>query len=85
MNDEQRSTRDQGRQGNGVITGSLIVAALAVAAIVAFVLQNTENVAIEWLFFSGDWALWLVIVITIVLTLIAERLVTFALRHRRRQ
>lgn len=86
MNDEhQRSGAEQGRRGSGAINGSLVLAALAVAALVAFVVQNTERVNVDWLFFSGRWALWLVVVITIVLTLIAERLITFALRHRRRR
>lgn len=81
--EDQRSGAEQGRRGRGAVNGSLVLAALAVAALVAFVVQNTERVNVDWLFFSGRWALWLVVVITVVLTLVAERLVTFALRRRR--
>ncbi len=71
-------------QGDGRrISGSVILGLLAVAAIVIFIVQNTNRAEVNFLFFDGDWALWVVIVITIGLTLIAERFIAYAWKRRR--
>jgi uncharacterized integral membrane protein len=65
--------------GGGTI-GFLLVA----AAIVIFVVQNTNDVSVDFLFFNGEWPLWLVVVGVIVLTLIAERLGLWIWRRSRK-
>jgi uncharacterized integral membrane protein len=62
---------------------AVIVGVLAVAAIVAFVVQNTQSVHVEWLFLEFDWAVWFLILVTIVLTLLGEELLQWAVRRRR--
>jgi len=61
------------------------IATLIVLAILAFVLQNREPVEISWLFWSFSWPIWLLLVITIVLALIAGQMLLMLRRHRRRK
>jgi uncharacterized integral membrane protein len=63
---------------------AIVGAVLAVGAVVAFVVQNTHQVHIEWLFFDFDWSVWFLILVTIVLTLIGEELLQWTLKRRRR-
>jgi uncharacterized integral membrane protein len=67
-----------------VATPAAIGAALIVAALLAFVFQNTATVTVSWLVLDATLQVWILIVATAVLTLAAERLVTYALRRRQR-
>ena len=60
-----------------------IVAAIAVA-LGAFVAQNRGAVKLTWLFWSFSWPLWLLLVVTIGLSLAAGQLLLVLRRHRRR-
>jgi len=78
-----RPLEPQDREGRGLVSGSLVLAVLAVIGIAAFIFQNTDKVHVDWLFFSGEWPLWLVVVLSIVLTLIAAPLIAYVVRRRR--
>jgi uncharacterized integral membrane protein len=75
------STSGQGRR----ISGGAIASLTGVGLLLAFMLQNTEEVRLDFLFWHFTWPLWL---LTIVSALLGA-LVWFGLgvmrRHRRRK
>lgn len=75
------STSGQGRR----ISGGAIASLTGVGLLLAFMLQNTEDVRLDFLFWHFTWPLWL---LTIVSALLGA-LVWFGLgvmrRHRRRK
>jgi uncharacterized integral membrane protein len=77
--DVDRGTERQ----KGEIVG-LIVGALLAAALVAFILQNTNEVRVEWLAWEVDAPLWLAMVVTAAGALVLARIVGFVVRRRRR-
>ncbi len=60
-----------------------IVAVIAVA-VLAFIIQNRGSVKLTWLFWSFSWPLWLLLVVTIGLSLVAGQILLMLRRHRRR-
>jgi uncharacterized integral membrane protein len=60
----------------------LIVAAIVVVVILLFVLQNGERARISFLFFDGQYPLWMLLVVVAVLGFIAGWLVSAARRRR---
>ena len=60
-----------------------IVAAIAIA-LAAFVVQNRGSVKLTWLLWSFSWPLWLLLVVTIFLSLAAGQVLLVLRRHRRR-
>jgi uncharacterized integral membrane protein len=77
---QQPAARPAGRQLSGGAIGSLV----GLAALLIFIVQNTEDVRFDFLFWHFTWSLWLY---TIVVALLGA-LVWFGLgvvrRHRRR-
>jgi uncharacterized integral membrane protein len=77
---QQGAARPAGRQLSGGAIGSLV----GLAALLIFIVQNTEDVRFDFLFWHFTWALWFY---TIVVALLGA-LVWFGLgvvrRHRRR-
>ena len=75
---------DEGSQRHkGEVIG-LVAGGLIAGALVAFVLQNTREVRIEWLAWDLNAPLWLVMVVTAAGALVLARIVAFVLRRRRR-
>ncbi len=64
-----------------VMPGIVVVIAISV---VAFVVQNRGPVKLTWLFWSFSWPLWLLLIVTIGLSLLAGQLILMLRRHRRR-
>jgi uncharacterized integral membrane protein len=60
-----------------------VVAAIAIA-LGAFVVQNRGPVKLTWLLWSFSWPLWLLLVVTIGLSLVAGQVMLMLRRHRRR-
>ena len=52
----------------------VVITLILSTVIVIFIAQNTNDVSVDFLFFNGEWPLWLVVVAVILLTLVAERL-----------
>lgn len=71
--------------GTGRGTGLLIFAGVLAAGLLAFIVQNTESVSFDWLFWSFEAPLWLVLLITAVLAFVIGQLALMWRRHRRRK
>jgi uncharacterized integral membrane protein len=63
----------------GVVVGALAV------AVGAFVAQNRHQVKLTWLVWGFSWPLWLLLVVTIGLALLAGQLLVLVVRLRRRR
>ncbi len=61
----------------------LILGILALGALALFVFQNTDDVAVEFLTWDGTVPLYLLLLITVGLTLILSVVATWVLRRRR--
>lgn len=70
------------REGPG---GAVIVLVAVLVLLLVFVLQNTESVRVDFLFWSGRWPLWVVIAIAAVLGLAAGWIVSVVRRRRQRR
>jgi uncharacterized integral membrane protein len=81
----QGDTRGGASDGSGRLSGGAIASLVGIAVLVIFMVQNTENVTLTFLFWSFTWPLWL---FTLVTALVGA-LVWFGLgvvrRHRRRK
>jgi uncharacterized integral membrane protein len=55
------------REGPG---GKLIVLLLALGLLILFVLQNTDEIRIDFLFWHGRWPAWIVILLVALLGLV---------------
>jgi uncharacterized integral membrane protein len=62
--------------------GRLVGLVLAAVALVAFVVQNTEDVRVNWLMIEVTLPLWLALLITAILGAIVANLASWALRRR---
>jgi len=60
------------------------IAAIFAIVVLAFVIQNRGPVKVSWLFWSFSWPLWLLLVVTIGLSLMAGWIALMLRRHRRR-
>jgi uncharacterized integral membrane protein len=55
------------------------------AALLAFILQNTESVSFDWLFWSFEAPLWIVLIITALVAFVLGQFALMWRRHKRRQ
>ena len=62
----------------------LLALAVLAAAVVAFVVQNSDSYPVKWLMFDGKAPTWLVIVASAVAGAILERLTVWTIKRRRR-
>jgi uncharacterized integral membrane protein len=76
---DQQGTIATGRRVNA----RLVAFALAAVAIVLFVVQNTAPVPVRFLWVEGDFPLFLLLLITMALTLIVALGATWLMRRRR--
>lgn len=65
------------------ISPRLVGGGLLVAAVVAFVVQNTDDTEVTWLFLDTTQPLWVVLLVTAVATLLAAELITSSYRRRK--
>ena len=63
----------------------LVAAVLALAALVVFVVQNNDTVAVSWLVVKVNWPLWAVIVASAVLGAIVGEALRWILKRARRR
>jgi uncharacterized integral membrane protein len=85
---------DEGRTGSGFqplstpsrrIDFGVLAAIVVTAALLIFIVQNTDQIEVTWLFFDADAPLWVVIVVTAVLSVALAQLVLLLWRRRRRR
>ena len=69
--------------GGRRIQPALIAGIILALALLAFVLQNTDEVAVDWLFFSFEQPLWLLLLITSAIAIAGAELLSYAIRRRR--
>lgn len=55
--------RTDGKQEGSRASARLIITGVVIVALLLFVGQNTDNVSVNWLVFSGDAPLWLMLVL----------------------
>ena len=72
--------RDRGR-----MSGGAIVALIAVAALVIFMVQNTEEIRVHFLVWHFSLSIWLLILIAVLIGGVAWFGVGVIRRHRRRR
>ena len=71
-------------EGSGrgfALNGRVVVLVLAAVALLAFVVQNTNDVRFNWLMIEVTMPLWLALVIAAVLGAVVANLATWVLRR----
>jgi uncharacterized integral membrane protein len=84
---------DEGRTGSGFkplegerrIDFGVLAAIVATAALLIFILQNTRSTTITWFVFDRRAPLWVVIVVTAVVSVALSHLVLFVWQRGRRR
>jgi uncharacterized integral membrane protein len=69
----------------GLIGGGAILLLILAAALISFIIQNTQDVQIEWLWFDASWPLWLIVLISAVLGAAIWFFAGVLRRHQRRK
>jgi uncharacterized integral membrane protein len=75
--------RDGG--GSRSLGGGAIAALIGVAALVVFMVQNTEDARVKFLFWDFTWPVWLLILVSAILGAVIWIGLGVLRRHRRRQ
>ena len=65
------------------ISAGLVIWIIIAVLAVFFIVQNARDANVKFLFFDGTMSLWLVIVISIVIGVLLDRLGTWYLRRRK--
>ena len=78
---ENETTTEPVDGGSGVNV-RLVLGAIAAAALGLFIFQNTDDAEVNFLWMSGNIPLFLLLLITVVLTLILAMVGTWILRRR---
>lgn len=73
-----------GERGNRTGLGKFVAAALLAAALVAFVVQNTDSTPVSWFFIDRSAPLWLIIVVSAVAGAVLSEILGWIVRRRRR-
>ena len=61
---DNRSERDEARSNRFALGGGAVASGSGVAALLVFILQNTNDVAVSFLFWEFTWPVWLLIVVS---------------------
>jgi uncharacterized integral membrane protein len=76
---------DRETQGDGRLSGGAIASLIGVGLLVIFMIQNTEDVQLDFLTWSFTWPLWLLTMASAVLGAVVWFGVGVMRRHRRRK
>jgi uncharacterized integral membrane protein len=63
----------------------IVAAAIVAVALLLFIVQNSQEARVKWLFWDGHAPLWVVIVITALLAAISTQLALYIWRRRRNE
>ncbi len=80
MNDEQLTPSTPTRRIGPEAIGAAVVAVV----LLIFIIQNDEEVKVDWVVFSKKAPVWAVILVSAVLGYLIGQLIEFGLRRRRR-
>ena len=69
-------------EGGGLLSVRLVVAALAAIALVLFIFQNTHDAQVSFLWMDGTAPLYLLVLVTVGLTLVLATIGAWFLRRR---
>ncbi|TVR26351.1 MAG: LapA family protein [Ilumatobacter sp.] len=64
IDQERLPGRDDARRNGIVFSGGAIASGSGVAALLVFILQNTADVAVKFLFWDFTWPVWLLIIVS---------------------
>lgn len=67
------------------IAWGFVAALLFVSLIAVFIVQNTDEMAIRFLWLEMRVSVWIVIMVAVLVTLIVDQLISIAWRRRRRK
>lgn len=74
----------QPEESGGGLNFRLLLGAIAAAGLVLFVFQNTDDTRVKFLWMDGDIPLFLLLLITVGLTLVLAVVTSWLLRRRQR-
>lgn len=80
MADEELPEKEEALTGLGTVVSAAVVA----IALVAFIVQNTDDTPVQWLFIDRSAPLWIVIVISAVAGAVLSEVLGWVIRRRRR-
>ena len=72
-------------RGSGRAPWRLLALLLVVIVIAIFFFQNGQDASVKFLWLEGEWPVWLVIGISLLLGVILDRLATWVWRRARRR
>ena len=81
---EERRDDDGIRRTRSGISPALVAAAVVLAAALIFIIQNTRQASVQFLFIERRMSVWVVIALAIGLGVVLDRLVTVGWRRRQR-
>lgn len=70
--------------GERAMSPGFILGLILILAVVDFVVQNRDKIELHFLFFSGEARVWVVLLITSVLAVVATELMSRVIRRSRR-
>ncbi|MGI9577631.1 MAG: lipopolysaccharide assembly protein LapA domain-containing protein, partial [Microthrixaceae bacterium] len=76
------SEQSEAQESGGGLNFRLVLGGLAAVALALFVFQNTQKVEVNFLWVDGSLSLFLLLLITVALTLILVGMATWVLRRR---
>ncbi len=79
------SSSSEPQQGNGKLGGGAIASLTGIGVLLIFIVQNTEDVRFDFLFFHFTWPLWLYTIVTALFGALVWFGIGVMRRHRRRQ
>jgi uncharacterized integral membrane protein len=78
---ERRSEAPEGDKTK--ISPALIISLVIAVLAVIFIIQNARDAQVKFLFWDGTLSLWIVLLLTLIVGVLLDRVVTWALRRRR--
>jgi uncharacterized integral membrane protein len=81
MSMEER--RDGTPEDKSKISPALIIGLIVAALIIVFIIQNSKQANVHLLFWSGQWSIWIVIIISVALGVLLDRAIIWYMRRRR--
>jgi len=80
-----QSSSSSGDTGGLRLGGGVIASLSGVALLVIFMLQNTDEVTLDFLFWSFTWRLWVLVLVSAIIGALVWLGVGMLRRHRRRR